>query len=189
MHHCIIALALSLSAKAQITEPTCNNLDSTATFEQLINCILFIDKSPARIPSRFLLENGYDYAVIDDLQGSLTPNNQVDYKRFILTYHSLYSSYLGGLNNSDIRDTYPIVTGRGVNPNNPIYHLPAPEKLDKTMERGSPNNPSAIRIGIGLIQYQQFREDALQLGWVNVITDVTQNYLFYFQAFLLLRKS
>jgi len=151
----------------------CNNAierDTSLTFQDHIQCILgSVNKLPARIPSRFLLENGYDYAVIDDLQGSLNPTNQVDYKRFILTYHSLYSSYLGGLNTRDLSDETPTTFGKVSSA--PIYHLPAPERLDKTMERGSPNNPSAIRIGMGLIQYQQFRQDALQLGWVNVINN------------------
>ncbi len=75
------------------------------------------------------------------------------------------------MNNRGLPDDGSPIFGRIINPNTPFYHLPSPERLDKMMEKGSSSNPSAIRIGMGLIQYQQFRQDALQLGWVNVVNN------------------
>ncbi len=164
MHLCIFASLLSISLKAQTIEPSCSTLDSTATFEQLINCILSIDKSPARIPSRFLLEQGYNISKIEKLQGFCTDSNHTNLQDFLLNYYSIRSSYLGGLNLSDIGDNGLPASPKPI----PIYHLPTPERMENAINAIGLSSPNRIKIPMFLIKYAHFREDALSLEYVKV---------------------
>ncbi len=53
---------------------------------------MHIDKSPSRIPTRLLLESGLNLVEIDKLQGTITPDNQVNIQIWNALHHSLYTA-------------------------------------------------------------------------------------------------
>jgi len=146
----------------------CLHLDSTATFEQRMECLFGnMNRSSSRIPSRFLLEQGYNYIRVDKLQGQILDSNLVNIDEWLLTYHSLRSSYLGGLN---LADTLGLTL-----PSNKIS-LPSVTILERWIQgtRGIPNGykppqgAPLIKLPILLIKYHSLREDALNQGWVSI---------------------
>lgn len=156
-----VALLLLVPLYGQ--DVSCASLDSTATFEQQIACIFAgVDRSAGRIPSRVLLENGYNLSNVELWNGVRSLQNQGDLQTLLIHYASLRSAYLGGLNLMDI-DRDDILSG---NLQTPIIHLPTLEKLENAVFRADP--AGAMRIPMVLIRYHSIREDAEALGWMRV---------------------
>ena len=93
----------------------CSNAlaQSDSPHEDATDAIFYnIDKSPSRIPTRLLLESGFNLIQIDQLQGTITPTNQVNFQIWNALLNSLYTA--------------------SVDVNNPI---PSYEDIQKTIEQ------------------------------------------------------
>ncbi|NBP69180.1 MAG: hypothetical protein EBU52_10590, partial [Cytophagia bacterium] len=146
----------------------CASLDSTATFEQHIDCLLAnVNRSANRIPSRFLLENGYNLTHIDKWSGVRTDSNHVNIQQFLFNYYSIRSSYLGGLNTISIDEDDGFIN-RPSNKPIPVYHLPRFENMENSINAINPTSSNRIKIPMFLIRYAQFKEDALDLGYFEL---------------------
>jgi hypothetical protein len=158
----------TLVTAQDLQDISCINLDSTATFEQHINCLLGnVNRSADRIPSRFLLENGYNLTHIDKWLGVRTDSNHTNIQQFLFNYYSIRSSYLGGLNTIGIEEDGGF-TNRPNNKPIPVYHLPTFERMEKNIDLLNPAVSDRIKIPMFLIRYAQFKEDALDLGYLEV---------------------
>ena len=73
----------------------CSNAlaQSDSPHEDQTDAIFYnIDKSPSRIPTRLLLESGFNLVQIDELKGTITPSNQVNFQIWNALLNSLYTA-------------------------------------------------------------------------------------------------